>query len=136
MAACGIGGAADAAVRVRVLQTELMVAALSCRGQLNPEYPSYYNKFVQKFAPELARHAKVLKEHFVGIYGSDALAEMDRFVTRIANDASHRSMAASDFCAASAPLFASTLSAELEDLGAVAYTVASRRQDCIVLGAR
>lgn len=88
------------ALQVRVLQTELMVAALSCQQQ-DP-----YNAFVTRFQPTLAVHGKGLKKFFKRIYGGSATVQLDEFVTRLANEASLRGMKdLRNFCGASLDLF-------------------------------
>ena len=88
------------ALQVRVLQTELMVAALSCQQQ-DP-----YNAFVIRFQPTLAVHGKALKSFFKRIYGGSATAQLDDFVTRLANEASLRGMRdLKNFCGQSLELF-------------------------------
>ncbi|MGH6954846.1 MAG: hypothetical protein ACREGL_11720, partial [Alphaproteobacteria bacterium] len=95
------------------LQTELMVAALSCGL---PEYVGLYNVFVEKSRPELAQHARVLKSYFARQHGADKLMRLDAFVTDIANEASHRSMASPEFCASAGPLLASVAEAQPEQV--------------------
>ena len=71
-----------AAMQVRMLQTELMVAALSCEAR------SQYNAFVRKFSRQLADNGRLLREHFRKTYGAKAGTRLDAFVTRLANAAS------------------------------------------------
>lgn len=84
-----------AAVQVRLLQTELMVATLSCRGG---DYTQRYNAFVSKFMPELNEHGKSLKTYFAREHGKAANARLDAFITRVANEFSLRSMNEPDYC--------------------------------------
>lgn len=94
-----------AALELRVLQSELMVAALTC------DYQQGYNAFVTRFKPALAQQGKVLKSYFVRVKGKAATSSLDRFVTQLANDASKvsRNMGQS-FCATAMEAF-QTLSA-------------------------
>ena len=80
---------------VRFLQTEFMVAALSCG---RPDYQAYYNTFVTRFGAPLKRHADVLKSHFTREYGKQGLNRLDSFATKLANEASLRSMQQVTFC--------------------------------------
>ncbi len=80
---------------VRFLQTEFMVAALSCG---RPDYQNYYNTFVTRFGAPLKRHADVLKSHFVREYGKQGANKLDSFATKLANEASLRSMQQVTFC--------------------------------------
>jgi protein-tyrosine-phosphatase len=92
-AAC-VSGADEAALQARVLQTELMVAALTCNAK-----PSY-NSFAKKFSTELVRHGRQLRNYFARTYGGRANSELNRFVTELANEASTRSvLVSSSYCA-------------------------------------
>lgn len=85
----------QAAFDVRFLQTEFMVAALSCG---RPEYQSFYNTFVSRFGAPLKRHADELKAHFTREYGKQGANKLDSFATKLANEASLRSMRQVTFC--------------------------------------
>lgn len=89
-----------AALNTRVLQTELMVAALTC-GQ-----SASYNSFATQFRQPLTVHGKNLRALFRRAYGGAANKRLNTFVTRLANDASQRSMTLRQgYCAFSARLF-------------------------------
>ena len=75
-----------AALNTRVLQTELMVAALTCGHREN------YNSFATQFQQTLVKHGKNLRAMFRRTYGGLANKKLNSFVTRLANDASQRSM--------------------------------------------
>lgn len=75
------------AVRVRALQTELMFAALSCNGS-----SSYYNRFIKNYRQELQTQAKTLRAYFKRAFAADAENQMNRFITRLANESSTRSL--------------------------------------------
>jgi hypothetical protein len=101
----------ERALQVRVLQTELMVAALSCQQQ-DP-----YNAFVTRFQPVLAVHGKALKKYFKRIYGGSSTVQLDEFVTRLANEASLRGMRdLRGFCGDSLTLFKSIEAVETTGL--------------------
>jgi len=85
------------AIAFRHLQTELMVAALSCGSQ---EYRSKYNTFILRYRPALRRNGRTLRVIFKRNYGASAMRRLDDYVTRLANEASVRSMQRNDFCAA------------------------------------
>ena len=85
----------QAAFDVRFLQTEFMVAALSCG---RTEFQGYYNSFVTRFGAPLKRHGDVLKAHFTREYGKQGLNKLDSFATKLANEASLRSMQQVTFC--------------------------------------
>ncbi len=89
-----------AAMRVRVLQSELMVAALTCREQAR------YNTFVRKYEPKLVRSSRVLKTHFETTYGRQGTSRLNAFVTYLANTASTLSIrSGADYCPAARTLF-------------------------------
>ena len=105
------------ALNTRVLQTDLMVAALTCSQR------SQYNNFVTKFKPVLIKNGKTLQAYFHRVYGGKSANELNVFITQIANDASTMSTRslATEFCASSAALFEKTAKMkekELDDLTA------------------
>lgn len=91
------------AIRIRALQTELMVAGLSCNGK------KHYNHFVRDHRSELKEYAEALRGYFRRVYGSGGEMELNKFVTRLANEMSTRSMqSARDFCENARDQFEST----------------------------
>lgn len=84
-----------AAVRVRVLQSDMMVAALSC------DLRNHYNEAIRRFQSELVLHGRNLRAYFDRVHGRSAQRELDRFVTAMANEASSRSAAqGNQYCVA------------------------------------
>lgn len=73
------------ALNARALQTDLMVAALACDRR--PDY----NAFVLEHRGALAAHGRTMRAYFKRHYGRDGERLMNRFVTRLANDASSAS---------------------------------------------
>lgn len=99
------------ALDARVLQTELMVGALTCNNQL------LYNEFVRKYRHQLVEQGKSLQAFFRRQHGGAASAHLNDFVTRLANEASQRSMMQRvGFCRQSSLLFAEALNGEKPDL--------------------
>ena len=92
------------AMHVRLLQTELMVAALQCRNNPAFDFSSKYNNFVMQFSSPLTQNANVLKDHFRKNFGANHMTQLDRYMTRIANDAGQRGMIAG-YCQNIAPMF-------------------------------
>jgi len=93
------------AVRARVVQSEMMVAALSC-GLRNQ-----YNAVVIEFQTELVSHGQVLRSMFARTHGAGGQIALDRFITKLANDASIRSnRARSAYCESAKRTFADVLS--------------------------
>lgn len=86
-------------LQARVLQTELMVAALSC-GEADR-----YNAFVKRFRDELVDESKHMQRFFARMYGGGAKRELNSFVTALANNSSQRSLnEAATFCPQAAAL--------------------------------
>lgn len=79
-----------AAFHVRSLQTDLMVAALTCEAR--PEY----NSFVRKFRTTLVDHGAALKALFRSLHGARADKALNAYVTALANRASQRSISKRD----------------------------------------
>lgn len=96
------------AMHVRLLQTELMVAALQCRAAPGYDFSSKYNAFVMQFSSPLNQNANTLKDHFRKSFGAGHMTQLDRYMTRIANDAGQRGMHAG-YCQNMQPVFESVL---------------------------
>jgi hypothetical protein len=98
--------AETSAVEVRMLQSELMVAALACRDS-NPELGMIagYNDFVRRLSPTLVRQSKILQAHFKKIYGAAGIHRFEDFETSLANAASKHSMTSAGYCQNAAVLF-------------------------------
>ena len=90
LAATCNGGSDKAAFHVRALQTDLMVAALTCGAK--PEY----NSFARKFRNALVDHGMALKSLFQHLHGASAEKALNAYVTALANRASQRSIARRD----------------------------------------
>lgn len=103
------------AMITRVLQTELMVAALTCGQQ------GEYNTFIRRFEGELVNRGKTLRAYFQRTYGGQSQPRLDGFITRLANEASQRSIAnRADFCPRAAELFDVVLNTPPTNLSFVA----------------
>ena len=98
----------EVALNARVLQTELMVAALAC-GEA-----TRYNAFVTTFRREIAAQGSSLRRLFGRAYGSGGSRELNAFVTRLANDASIRS-AGRLYCTGAASLMTEALATKPAD---------------------
>ena len=102
-------------LQTRILQTELMVGALSCGKR------DLYNQFVEKFKPVLADRGTTLRLLFQKRHASGAKRELDSFITRMANAASRRSFEQPDgYCAQSARMFKRALALRPDGLAAYA----------------
>jgi hypothetical protein len=104
------------AVHVRVLQIDLQVAALECTNVAGHSYNDEYNTFIARMSDRLIAETKPFKAHFQRVFGRGAEREIDIFVTKVANDASGRSMLDMSFCANSASLFQTALAIEKPEL--------------------
>lgn len=90
----------EAALQTRVVQTELMVAALLCHA--TPRY----NDFVTAHQKELMRAHEALRALFKRFYGAQGGTELNTFITRLANDSSKRSThGITAFCNQAAALY-------------------------------
>ena len=114
---------AQTALNTRALQTELMVAALSCGNRI------HYNAFVIKYRGDLVKHGRSLQSFFQRKHGAAGRKNLNTFITRLANEASQRSsITHAAFCANSSLLFNRLLSAKpvkLEKLLASSTTTSS-----------
>ena len=91
-------------LRVRTLQTRLMVAALTCDAR------APYNAFVTHYRPALVVHANRLTGYFDRQFGRRSVRVLDRYVTGLANRASARSITdRKSFCAANDETFTGLL---------------------------
>ena len=92
--------AEDDALSVRRLQSDMMVAALSCQMR------EQYNMTVTRFESELVRHGVNLRGLFQRTYGARAEQELNSYVTRLANESSARRIAAgASYCESAAAQF-------------------------------
>ena len=89
-----------AALEARVLQTELMVGALTC-GQSQS-----YNAFVTSYKADLVKHGKTIRSLFDRAYGGGSKRQLNTFVTKLANNSSQRSNSARQgYCILAGQLF-------------------------------
>lgn len=97
------------ALDVRVLQTELMVAALSCGERVR------YNDFVRRYQPQLKERSKDLRDYFSRIYKNKGEQRLNNFVTKLANQASKNSRQTSvtQFCRSANHIFVNALSSSI-----------------------
>lgn len=92
-----------ASMHVRLLQTEMMVGAISCRNE-TPEVMDKYNAFVRTHGDRLKAESQTLQNYFSDAYGRNANNQFDKFTTAVANDTSTRSMNDANFCRKSVTL--------------------------------
>lgn len=95
-----VAGADENALMARVVQTELMVSALSC-GET-----ARYNSFVTSHQKVLMGAHTTLRGMFRRTYGGASATELNTFLTKLANDASSRSVQdIKSFCARTAVMY-------------------------------
>ena len=120
------------AIAVRMLTTELMVAALGCSGATEDSFRNRYGSFVQKFNPDLVRNGSALKTQYAR-YGGES--RMNMMVTQLANLAEQRRRADPNFCVdtdkkLNLGLAAETTRLEQVPLSSDYYTGALGIKDC------
>jgi hypothetical protein len=95
----------EKSVYMRALQTDLMVAALTCNSS------EQYNSFIHQFQPVLIKDSKELQSYFKKRDGKAGTRELNAFVTHLANDESQRSIqeGSAQYCDESAKLFTAVL---------------------------
>jgi len=93
--------------QMRMLQTELVVGALSCK--LTPRY----NDFVRAYQPDLMSAHRTLRAHFV------RESRLEDYKSKTANEASQRSLAnITEFCLGTSALYDKLLGPERVKLAA------------------
>jgi len=108
---------ARTALEMRVLQSELMVSALTCGQKSN------YNAFVTTFKPFLKKQGGQLPSFFIKVYGPKTGPEkLNRIVTRLANMASQNSLISSTdaYCSAASTRFSAVLNGTRQELARMA----------------
>lgn len=103
------------ALNMRVLQTELMVAALSC------DQRTQYNNFVTSNRDTLAERGRVLQAFFNRTHGARGEFQLNSFITKIANDTSKDVRSKGDeYCVFTEQLFDEVAAVPSSDLSRVA----------------
>ena len=102
----------DRAHAMRILQSEMMVAGLSCGAK--PQY----NAFATKYKTVLTKNGDRLKKHYYAEYGASAgFKKLNTFVTRLANEASVRiAMSGPGYCQKALQRFDLLLASPIETL--------------------
>lgn len=91
---------------IRALQSQLMVAALSCGQQED------YNSFVRSNQATLGNAYRGVAGHFRRTAGGQHQRQLDQYITNLANGQSQLSIArGSFFCREQAPLFQAAMAA-------------------------
>lgn len=102
-------------LNTRILQTDLMVAAISCKQQAE------YNSFVKRYQAQLVDGGQSLQSYFSRNYGGAGTSKLNRFVTQVANDSSQQSLniPSQEFCAQAAAIFSRLNSMKPSQLASV-----------------
>jgi len=112
------------AVAAKKLQTDLMVAALYCNEKQR------YNEFVRRFEPQIAAQGNTLKQLFRQTHGNAGTTAMNTAVTRMANEASERTMAdPSGFCVEHGRIFDDVLVVKPQEF--TAYVTSVKEQPAL-----
>lgn len=94
-----------ASLELRLLQTELMVAALGCSSA------DRYNAFVTRYQPQLVDGGKTMQNLFKRVHGGQAFNRINSFVTQVANEVSLRMVQnTNQFCDQTDAMFQTLLS--------------------------
>ena len=115
------------ALHVKVLQSDLMVAALSCRDVPGFDYRGAYNTFMQRHGTGVSRHMATLQGYFRAAYGGQWQNRFDQFSAAIANEASRQSMSSVSFCVESVQVMQWAMQITAESLGSSADMFAQSR---------
>lgn len=111
---------------VRTLQSDMMVAALSCNER------AMYNAFAVGYRSDLQQHGHALKAHFKNNYGGQGVKKLNSYVTELANDASIRhAQTGSAYCQAASSVLQELMADGAKvDIGlyALRYAIAVRPQ--------
>jgi hypothetical protein len=75
----------QASVKVRELQSILMVGALQCRAVAGSTVIADYNRFIAAHKVALANHSKALRSYFMHASAKTGAVSFDQFATRLAN---------------------------------------------------
>lgn len=106
------------AVAAKKLQTDLMVAALYCNEKQR------YNEFVRRFEPQIAAQGNTLKHLFRQTHGNAGTTALNTAVTRMANEASERTMAdPTGFCVEHGRIFDDVLVVKPQEFTAYVSSV-------------
>lgn len=100
-----------AALNARVLQTELMVAALSCDER------ERYNNFIIAYRSVLTERSQALQGMFKRAYGGEGTDRLNSFVTKMANNSSQQvTDRGNSYCTYAGELFKEALANRPSDL--------------------
>lgn len=84
------------------LKRELMVASLSCSGDMSSDY----NRFVAQYGAALDGHSRKVQAHFRQAYGGQSESRFMKFDSALSNEISYKVMMNSEYCNEAVKLFA------------------------------
>lgn len=103
---------------VRTLQSDMMVAALSCNAR------DRYNVFATTFRSDLQKQGRELRAYFKVQHRGDHFAKLNAYVTELANDASIRhARTGKGFCQSALAVFDELLSNQGQTVDLAGYAL-------------
>lgn len=116
------------AVAVKTLQTDLLVAMISCRNVPGLEgFVGHYNNWTSRNQVRLDSNTRVLRDYFRRAYGGQGGARYDSFATALMNEASRQSNTRPSFCRDSVQVFQWAMGVEPAQIEPAAVTFAESR---------
>lgn len=119
------------AVQIRQMHVQLMVAALKCDDSLGLR--DSYGAYVNKHNSVLSGNAQSLRSLFQKAYGGDSSRQFDRFITRLANDASSQAQTQMGYCETNLDLLQKAMALpanQVDDLAREVVTVPAEVGRC------
>jgi hypothetical protein len=106
------------ALEALTLKRELMVASLSCSGDMSSDY----NRFVAQHGSALDGHSRRLQAHFRQAYGGQSESRFMKFDSALSNEISYKVMMNSNYCNEAVVLFSTVREMQQAQLIEVAST--------------
>jgi hypothetical protein len=116
-----------AAVAVKALQVDLLVAMISCRNVPGANFASQYNNWLSRNQARLDSNFRALREYFRRAHGGQGNARYDSFATGAMNEASRQSNTNPGFCRDSVQLYQWAMATEPAQLESAALAFAQSR---------
>lgn len=109
------------AAQLRTLHVGLMVAALKCDGGW--QVRDRYNAYVDRFGGLLSDNADVLRRYFGRAFGRERDTRFDRYMTRLANDASMAAPSTVEYCQSNLDILDNLLAMSDDDIALFASAI-------------
>lgn len=120
------------AVQIRQMHVQLMVAALKCDDSMGLR--DSYGAYVNKHNSVLSGNAQSLRSLFQKAYGGDSSRQFDRFITRLANDASSQAQTQMGYCESNLELLQKAMALpanQVDDLAREVVTIPAEVGRCV-----